>query len=96
VPTHVRVYVNEPGPVRAPVDWEPLSGFTPDQESKARHAVVFVVLQVKVDDPPDDIEVGLAERLTVGGGGGGGGGGADTLTVTDLLSLPLGPMQVRV
>jgi len=57
---------------------------------------VFVELQVKVDDPPEDIEVGLAERLTVGGGGGGGGGGADTFTVTVLLSLPLGPIHVRV
>ena len=58
--------------------------------------VVFVELQVRVDDPPDEIEVGLAERLSVGGGGGGGGGGADTLTVTDLLSLPAGPIQVKV
>ena len=29
---------------------------------------MFVELQVRVDDPPDDIEEGLAERLTVGGG----------------------------
>ena len=40
----------------------------PDQEPEAVQAVVFVELQVKVDDPPDDIEAGLAERLTVGGG----------------------------
>ena len=60
--------MNEPGPVRLPVDWEPLSGLLPDQEPEAVQAVVFVELQVRVDDPPDDIEVGLAERLTVGGG----------------------------
>ena len=29
---------------------------------------MFVELQVKFDDPPEDIEEGLAERLTVGGG----------------------------
>ena len=40
----------------------------PDQEPEAVQAVVFVELQVKVDDPPEDIEEGLAERLTVGGG----------------------------
>ena len=40
----------------------------PDQEPEAVHEVVFVELQVNVDDPPEDIEVGLAERLTVGGG----------------------------
>ena len=65
----------------------------PDQEPEAVHEVVFVELQVKVDDPPEDIEVGKAERLTVGGGG---GGGADTLTGTDSLSLPAGPIHVRV
>jgi len=50
---------------------------------------VFVELQVKVDDPPEDIEVGLAERLTVGGG-------TNTLTVTDLLALPPKPVHARV
>ena len=40
----------------------------PDQEPEAVHAVVSVELQVRVDDPPEDIEEGLAERLTVGGG----------------------------
>ena len=79
----------EAGPVRAPVDWEPESGFAPDQEPEAVQAVVFVELQVKVDDPPEDIEAGLAERLTVGGG-------TNTLTVTGLVSLPAGPVHVRV
>ena len=58
----------ELGPVRLPVDWEPLNGLVPDQEPEAVQEVVFVELQVKVDDPPEEIEVGLAERLTVGGG----------------------------
>ena len=65
------------------MDWEPESALLPDQEPEAVHEVVFVELQVRVDDPPEDIEEGLAERLTVGGGGGGGGGGAETLTVVD-------------
>ena len=50
---------------------------------------MFVELQVRVDDPPEDIEEGLAERLTVGGG-------TNTLTVTDLLALPPVPEHVRV
>ena len=62
------------------MDWEPESALLPDQEPEAVQAVVFVELQVKVDDPPEDIEVGLADKFTVGGGG---GGGADTLTVVD-------------
>ena len=78
------------------MDWEPFNGFPPDQDPEAMHESAFVELQVRVDDPPEDIEDGFAERLTVGGGGGGGGGGADTLTVVDLLALPAGPIQVRV
>ena len=61
----------------------------PDQEPEAAHAVVFVELQVKVDDPPEDIESGLAEKLIVGGG-------TNTPTVTGLVSLPDGPVQVKV
>jgi len=71
------------------VDWEPESDLLPDQEPEAVQAVVFVELQVRVDDPPEDIEEGLAERLTVGGG-------TNTLTVTDLLALPPVPEHVRV
>ena len=71
------------------MDWEPESDLLPDQEPEAVQAVVFVELQVRVDDPPEDIEEGLAERLTVGGG-------TNTLTVTDLLALPPAPIHVRV
>ena len=35
--------------------------------------VAFVEDQVRVDDFPAVMDVGLAERETVGGGGGGGG-----------------------
>ena len=41
---------------------------------------MFVELQVNVDDPPDDIEVGLAERLIAGGG--------TSLGSTDIVALP--------
>ena len=52
----------------------------PDQEPEAVQAVVSVELQVNVDDPPEDIKVGLAERLTVGGGA--------SLGSTDIVALP--------
>ena len=85
--------MNDPGPVRLPVNWEPLSDLLPNQEPEAVHDVALLELQDNCDAPPDGIDVGLAERLTIGAGG---GGGTDTLTVADLLVLPPEPVQVRV
>ena len=48
---------------------------------------MFVELQVKVDDPPEDIEVGLAERVRVGGGVSLG----STVTVLLLIALQISP-----
>ena len=50
--------------------------------------VAFVDDQVSVEDDPDEIEVGLAERLTVGA--------ATTVTVTDRVTVPPAPTAVSV
>ena len=73
----------------APVLALPLVGSLPDQPPEAVQ-LALVEDQLSVDDPPVLTVVGLALRLTVGLGG------ADTLTVTDLLALPPGPLQVSV
>jgi len=66
VPVQVSVYVSFA--VRAPVDWEPLEAWLPDQPPEAAQEVAFVVDQLKVELPPLTMELGLAARLTVGAG----------------------------
>ncbi len=63
----------------------PLVASVPLQPPLAEHELAFVVDQVSVDDPPDEIVVGLAFNVTVGGGG-----GADDLTVilVDVWAVP--------
>jgi hypothetical protein len=63
--------------------------------------VAFVVDQESVDDPPDVIETGEAERETTGTGEGvgvgvGTGVGDDTETETDLEDVPPAPVQERL
>ena len=72
----------------APVLALPLVGSLPDQPPEAVQRLVFVEDQLSIDEPPVLTVAGLALRLTVGG--------AATLTVTDWLALPPGPLQVSV
>jgi hypothetical protein len=72
----------------APVLALPFVGSLPDQPPDAEQPVALLEDQLSVADPPLATLAGLALRLTVGLGG------ADTLTVTDWLALPPGPLQV--
>jgi len=70
----------------------PLVPFHPPD---AVHDVALVELHVSVDDWPDVMDEGEAERVTVGEGGGGGGGGGVTCPeplvgtrTTNALSVP--------
>ena len=65
-PVQVSVYVAFA--VRAPVDWEPLVAWLPDQPPEAVHEVAFVVDQLRVELLPLAMELGLTARLTVGAG----------------------------
>jgi len=66
----------------------PLVGSLPDQPPEAAQLLALVVDQLNVAEPPLLTVAGLALRLTVGG--------AATLTVTEWLALPPGPLQVSV
>src|SRR4051812_12033238 len=66
VQERVKVLVAE----RAPVDWIPLTVFEPFQAPPAVHPVALVEDHVSVEASPGAMEVGLAERFTVGAGGG--------------------------
>ena len=68
----------------------PLVTFVPDHPPEAVQLVAFVEDQLSVEDPPLLMLVGFTLRLTVGVAG------EDTLTVTDLVALPPGPLQVSV
>ena len=57
----------EPVLLRVPVDWEPLRDLPPDQLPEAVQEFALLELQFNVDDAPDNIDVGFAEILTVGG-----------------------------
>jgi hypothetical protein len=74
----------------APVLALPLVGSLPDQPPEAVQLLALVEDQLSIADPPLLTVVGLALRLTVGLTG------AETLTVTDWLALPPGPLQVSV
>jgi hypothetical protein len=75
--------------VSAPVDWEPLVAWVPDQPPEAVHEVAFVVDQLKVELLPLTMELGLAARLTVGAGA-----AEVTETVAAWVALPPVPVQV--
>ncbi len=66
----------------------PLVGSLPLHPPEAVQLAAFVEDQLSVADAPLLTLVGLALRLTVAG--------AATLTVTDWLALPPGPLQVSV
>ena len=66
----------------------PLVSSLPDQPPLAVQLLALLEDQLSIADPPLMTVVGFALRLTVGG--------AETLTVTDWLALPPGPVQVSV
>ena len=54
--------------VKVPLDWLPAVALDPDQASEAVQDVAFVEIQVSVEEPPLEIDVGLALSDTVGAG----------------------------
>ena len=89
-PGPLQASVNVVVPLSAPVLVLPLVGSLPDQPPEAVQLLALVEDQFSIADPPRLTVVGLALRLTVGLTG------AETLTVTDRLALPPGPLQVSV
>jgi hypothetical protein len=68
----------------------PLVAFVPAQPPEAVHEATFVLLQLRVDVPPDATLVGLACRVTVG---------VDitaTVAVAEAGVVPVAPEQVSV
>ena len=86
--------------VNAPVDWLPEVALAPDHAPEAEQEVTFAEDQISDEDAPLVTFEGLAASDTVGvddpGGPGGGTDGPCTVTVTDALPLPPGPVQLRV
>ena len=76
--------------VSAPVDCEPLTALLPDQEPPAAHPVALLAAHVKVAEPPLEIVLGLALKLTVVFGL------ALTVTVADCVAVPPLPVHVSV
>ena len=60
---------------------DPLVAFVPLHAPLAVHKVALALFHVSVEEPPEVIDVGLAEMVTMGrrGGGGGGGGGGNPI-----------------
>ncbi len=73
--------------VSEPEDCEPLSALLPDQEPEAEHAVALLLDQVSVEALPELMVLGLALSVTNGGKDG-------TVTVTDCVAEPPGPVHV--
>jgi len=75
--------------VKAPVDWVPLTDLAPDQAPEAVHEVALVDDQDREAAVPRMIELGFADKATVGAG-------ALTETTADCMALPPAPVQVRM
>ena len=73
----------------APVLALPFVPSLPDQPPEAVQLVALLEDQLSMADPPLLTVAGLALRRTTGAG-------VETLTVTDWLALPPGPLQVSV
>ena len=89
-PGPVQESVNVVVVVSAPVDCEPLVALLPVQLpllglADPVQVLALVVFQLSVADPPDDTDVGEAERETVGGGGVGVGVGPITIVCESVL-----------
>ena len=68
----------------------PLVSLLPDHPPEAVQLVAFVDVQLSVEPEPLLTVPGFATKVTVGLAG------EDTLTVTDLVALPPGPLQLSV
>ena len=84
-PVHVSVYVVVAVGATLCV---PLTALVPVQPPEAVHAVALVLLQVSVEDAPDVIDRGDADKVTVGAGA------AVTVTVVCCEADPPAPVQV--
>ena len=73
----------------APVLALPFVGSLPDQPPDAVQPFALLEDQLSVAAPPLLTALGLALKLTEGAG-------VDTLTVTDWVALPPGPLQASV
>ena len=71
----------------APVLALPFVGLLPDQAPEAVQLLALLEDQLSIADPPLLTPVGLALKLTAGAG-------VETLTVTDWVALPPGPLQL--
>jgi hypothetical protein len=72
----------------APVDCEPLNHLVPLQPPDAAQDVALVPDQLSVAEPPEFTLLGVALSVTVGAAGA-------TVTVTDCVADPPGPLQVN-
>jgi len=70
--------------------WEPEVDLLPDQSPEAVQLVVLLLVQLNVVEPLKGRLVGLAERLTRGAEGG------ETVTLTESLALPPGPLHDKL
>jgi hypothetical protein len=73
--------------VNAALDSLPETALAPDHAPEAMQEVASVDDQVRVEDPPLVTIVGFAVSDTVGTG--------NTVTATEALAPPPGPLQVR-
>ena len=88
-PSPVHARVNVLVIVSTPLDWLPEIPLLPVHAPEATQDVASVDDQVRVEELPLAIDVGLAVSDTVGTGG-------VTVTVADALPVPPGPVQARV
>lgn len=65
---------------------DPLSALVPDHEPEPEQLVAFLVDQVSVEPAPESTVLGLALKVITGAK-------AETVTVTDCLAEPPGPVQ---
>jgi hypothetical protein len=85
LPAHDRLNVDVEA--SAPVDCEPLGAFEPPHAPDAVQLVAFVELQVSVEAPPEDTDVGFAVIETVGAS-------CETIAVVEVSLVPPGPVHV--
>src|SRR3989344_7679115 len=89
-PAPVQVRINVELAVSVPVDCEPLVAFDPLQPPDAVQLVVLVELHVRVEDWPDETEVGEADIVRVGSCT------EVTVTVALCVALHTAPVQVKI